>query len=379
MVDTQKISMVDLYGQYLGIKDEIQEGFEEIFQSCWFINGPPVKAFNKELGKYLNVNHVTSCGNGTDALQIALMALGLQPGDEVITTAFTFVATAEVIALLRLKPVFVDIDADTFNIDTTKIEAAITPKTKCIVPVHLYGQSADMEKIMEIAERHSLAVVEDNAQAIGADYTFSSGQVHKTGTIGHIGCTSFYPSKNLGAYGDAGAVFSNDSKWAEKIHLVANHGQNRRYHYSEIGVNSRLDSFQAVVLRAKLKKLNTYVAARQSVAKQYDEAFQHLDGVEIPHRASNTSHVFHQYTLKIGGDRNRLKELLQERGIPSMVYYPIPLHVQEAYQAYGYKMGDLPITEKACEQVLSLPMHTELNKEQLAYICETFIDCMRQI
>ena len=376
MVDTQKINMVDLYGQYLDIKDEIQAGFEEVFQSCWFINGPSVKSFNNELGNYLGVSHVTACGNGTDALQIALMALGLKPGDEIITTAFTFVATAEVIALLGLKPVFVDIDERSFNIDATKIEAAITPNTKCIIPVHLYGQSSDMEAIMEIAKRHNLAVVEDNAQAIGADYTFSNGQVLKTGAIGDIGCTSFYPSKNLGAYGDAGAVFCNDANLGEKIHVVANHGQKNKYVSDEIGVNSRLDSFQAVVLRAKLKKLDNYIAARQKAADFYDQAFANHSKILTPYRMPNSTHVFHQYTLIVESDRDTLRNSLQEKGIPSMVYYPIPLHVQKAYQKYGYQLGDLPITERLCKQVISLPMHTQLDAEQLGYISETFLQCL---
>ncbi|MEZ4884430.1 MAG: DegT/DnrJ/EryC1/StrS family aminotransferase [Chitinophagales bacterium] len=368
--------MVDLYGQYLDIKEEVQAGFEEVFQSCWFINGPAVKAFSSELADYLGLSHLTACGNGTDALQIALMALDLNPGDEVITTAFTFVATAEVIAVLGLKPVFVEIDARTFNIDVNKIEAAITPKTKCIIPVHLYGQSADMEPIMAIAKRYNLAVVEDNAQAIGADYTFSNGQVRKTGAMGHIGCTSFYPSKNLGAYGDAGAVFSNNPVLGEKIHVVANHGQREKYASDEIGVNSRLDSFQAVVLRAKLKKLDSYIAARQEAAHFYDQAFKNHSRIQTPYRATNSSHVFHQYTLIIDGDRDKLRDSLQERGIPSMIYYPIPLHLQKAYQQYGYKVGDLPITERLCQQVISLPMHTELDEEQLSYISETFLQCL---
>ncbi|MFK7905148.1 MAG: DegT/DnrJ/EryC1/StrS family aminotransferase [Chitinophagales bacterium] len=371
--------MVDLYGQYLDIKEEVQAGFEEVFKSCWFINGPAVKAFSSELADYLNVSHVTACGNGTDALQIALMALGLKPGDEVITTAFTFVATAEVIALLGLNPVFVEIDERTFNIDANKIEAAITPKTKCIIPVHLYGQSSDMGKIMKIAKRHQLYVVEDNAQAIGADYTFSDGTVRKTGAIGDIGCTSFYPSKNLGAYGDAGAVFSNNPDLGEKIHVMANHGQREKYVSAEVGINSRLDSFQAVVLRAKLKKLDAYIAARQKAADAYDAAFKDHPKLLTPLRALNSTHVFHQYTLTVDGDRDKLRALLQEKGIPSMVYYPIPLHMQEAYKQYGYKAGDLPITERLCNQVISLPMHTELDNEQLNYIIETFLGCLRQI
>ncbi len=367
----QKIQMVDLKGQYAKIQDEIQAGWQEVLQSCAFINGPAVKKFTQSLADYLNVAHVTACGNGTDALQIALMALDLQPGDEVITVSHTFVSTAEVIALLGLKPVFVDIDPQTFNMDVNALQQAITPKTKCIVPVHLYGQCADMEQIMNIANQHDLYVVEDNAQAIGADIRFSDGSIKKAGTIGHIGCTSFYPSKNLGAYGDAGAIFTNDDELARKIYLVANHGQAKRYHYDLVGINSRLDSLQAVVLDTKLKYLDQYIENRQKAAAYYDVAFENHPKLTIPYRAPYSSHVFHQYTLLVDGDRDALKKALLDKGIPSMIYYPYPLHLEKAYIHYGYQKGDLPITERVCQQVISLPMHTELSTKQLAYISES--------
>lgn len=374
MLKTQQIQMVDLQNQYLKIKEEIDTGMADVISSGAFVNGPPVKAFAKNLASYLNVKHVTPCANGTDALQIALMALGLEPGDEVITVAFTFVATAEVIALLGLKPVFVDLDPETFNIDPTKIEAVITPKTKCILPVHLYGQSSNMEAIMKIAEKHNLYVVEDNAQAIGSDVTFSNGKTAKTGTIGHIGCTSFYPSKNLGCYGDGGALFTNDDEIANAIKLIANHGQIKKYTYETIGVNSRLDSLQAVVLNAKLPHLDQYIANRQKAADYYDQALGNHPNIQIPVRASWSTHVFHQYTIKITGDRDALKAALKERGIPSMVYYPTPLHLGKPYKAYGYQEGDLPITEQLCQQVISLPMHTELDTAQLKYIADNILE-----
>ena len=363
-----KIDMVDLRNQYLAIKEEIDSGISEVLKTGAFINGPPVKQFTKDLANYLDVAHVTPCGNGTDALQIALMALGLKPGDEVITVSFTFVATAEVIALLGLKPVFVDIDPKTFTIDPKKIEEAITPRTKCIMPVHLYGQCADMDAIMNIADKHNLYVIEDNAQAIGAEVFGKDGSIKKAGSIGHIGCTSFYPSKNLGAYGDAGAVFSNDDKLGAAIQLIANHGQANKYAYQRIGVNSRLDSFQAVVLGVKLKRLDEYNQQRNKVARFYDNAFKGHPKFTLPFRAAYSSHVFHQYTLIYEGDRDALKAKLTERNIPSMIYYPNPLHLEQAYQYCGTQKGDLPHTEKLAQQVISLPMHTELNKVQLDYI-----------
>ena len=368
-----QIQMVDLKRQYAKIKEEINAGLQEVMDTGAFINGPPVKRFAENLASYLNVKHVIPCGNGTDALQIALMSLDLQPGDEVITTPFTFVATAEVIALLGLKAVFVDINPYTFNMDEDKLEAAITEKTRCIIPVHLYGQSANMEPILEIAKKHSLSVIEDNAQAIGANYRFGDGRTQKTGTIGDIGCTSFYPSKNLGAYGDAGAMFTNDDSLAEKIRWIANHGQKEKYRSEYVGVNSRLDSFQAVVLDAKLKHLDGYINARQRAASIYDEAFKDQFRLDIPYRAPYSSHVFHQYTLKYDRDRDELRNKLQALDIPSMVYYPVPLHLHKAYENCGYKAGDFPKTEKLSQSVISLPMHTELSMMQLEYITKNVV------
>ncbi|HMV24054.1 MAG TPA: DegT/DnrJ/EryC1/StrS family aminotransferase [Saprospiraceae bacterium] len=364
-----KIQMVDLHNQYLKIKSETDAAIQDVLDQGYYINGAPVHKFSENLATYLNVAHVIPCANGTDALQIALMALELQPGDEVITSPFTFVATAEVIALLKLKPVFVDIDPDTYLIDVNKIEAAITPRTRCIIPVHLFGQIANMEKINEIAQRHNLYVVEDNAQAIGADYTFANGNQVKAGTIGHIGCTSFYPSKNLGCYGDGGALMTNDGKLAEKIKVICNHGSKQKYYHEEIGVNSRLDSIQAGILDIKLKHLDQYITERQRAAEYYDRHLSDIDGIQIPVRTKHSTHVFHQYTLFVDKDRDRLKDSLQESGIPSMVYYPVPLHVQAAYTGDGYKAGDFPHSEKAARHVLSLPMHTELSDEMLGYIC----------
>ncbi len=368
-MNMHKIQMVDLHNQYLKIKSETDAAIQDVLDQGYYINGAPVHKFSENLATYLNVAHVIPCANGTDALQIALMALELQPGDEVITSPFTFVATAEVIALLKLKPVFVDIDPDTYLIDVNKIEAAITPRTRCIIPVHLFGQIANMEKINEIAQRHNLYVVEDNAQAIGADYTFANGNQVKAGTIGHIGCTSFYPSKNLGCYGDGGALMTNDGKLAEKIKVICNHGSKQKYYHEEIGVNSRLDSIQAGILDIKLKHLDQYITERQRAAEYYDRHLSDIDGIQIPVRTKHSTHVFHQYTLFVDKDRDRLKDSLQESGIPSMVYYPVPLHVQAAYTGDGYKAGDFPHSEKAARHVLSLPMHTELSDEMLGYIC----------
>ncbi len=372
------INMVDLQTQYTKIKAEVDARIQEVLTSGKYINGPAVKDFSEQLANFLAVKHLAPCASGTDALQIALMALGLQPGDEVITVAFTFVATAEVISLLGLKPVFVDVNPHTFNMDVEKLEQAITPKTKCIIPVHLYGQSADMERVMQIANQHQITVIEDNAQAIGADFTFSNGTQHKVGTIGHIGCTSFYPSKNLGCYGDGGALFTNDDVLAQKIKTICNHGQSSRYNYDMVGVNSRLDSIQAAILGVKLSYLNEYIQARQTAADFYDTAFEKVAGIETPHRASYSSHVFHQYTLKVKQGRNELQAALKEKGIPSMIYYPKALHVQNAYNYCGYKMGDLPVTEQLCDQVISLPMHTELSTEQLQYITNHVIACVKQ-
>jgi dTDP-4-amino-4,6-dideoxygalactose transaminase len=363
------IQMVDLKGQYAKIQQEVDEAVLNVIRSSAFINGPEVGAFRQELENYLSVKHVIPCANGTDALQIAMMALNLKPGDEVITASFTYVATAEVIALLQLKPVLVDVHPDTFNIDPVAIEKAITPRTKAIVPVHLFGQCADMEAILKIASKHNLYVIEDTAQAIGATYTFSDGRTSCAGTMGHIGATSFFPSKNLGCYGDGGALFTNDDKLAEQMRMIANHGQTVRYYHDVVGVNSRLDSLQAAILRIKLRHLDAYSAARNAAASFYDEAFKNEPKLKTPARAKNSTHVFHQYTLITDGvDRFGLQDFLSTKGIPAMVYYPVPLHMQKAYVDPRYKEGDFPVTEELCKRVISLPMHTELSQEQLDFI-----------
>lgn len=363
------IQMVDLKGQYEKIKDEVNQGIQDCIDATAFINGPAVMEFQKDFENYLQVKHVIPCANGTDALQIAMMALGLKLGDEVIVPAFTYVATAEVIGLLGLKPVMVDVDADTFNIEIEDLEKYVTANTKAIVPVHLYGQSADMEKVMKFAEKHNLFVIEDNAQAIGADYTFADGTSKKTGTIGHIGCTSFFPSKNLGCYGDGGALMTNDDELAAKIRMIANHGQEKKYYHKVLGCNSRLDTIQAAVLKVKLKHLDKYSAARNKMAKYYDEHLKDIDAIEIPVRASNSNHVFHQYTLKIkNGKRDDLQAYLKEKGVPSMIYYPLPLYRQEAFQQYVEDGFSLPVTEDLCKEVLSLPVHTEFDHEVQDYI-----------
>ena len=363
------IQMVDLKGQYAKIQQEVDEAVLNVIRSSAFINGPEVGAFRQELENYLSVKHVIPCANGTDALQIAMMALNLKPGDEVITASFTYVATAEVIALLQLKPVLVDVHPDTFNIDPVAIEKAITPRTKAIVPVHLFGQCADMEAILKIASKHNLYVIEDTAQAIGATYTFSDGRTARAGTMGHIGATSFFPSKNLGCYGDGGALFTNDDKLAEQMRMIANHGQTVRYYHDVVGVNSRLDSLQAAILRIKLRHLDAYSAARNAAASFYDEAFKNEPKLKTPARAKNSTHVFHQYTLITDGiDRFGLQDFLSTKGIPAMVYYPVPLHMQKAYVDPRYKEGDFPVTEELCKRVISLPMHTELSQEQLDFI-----------
>ena len=366
--------MVDLQAQYKNIKTEIDTAIEEVVQSCYFVGGPKIKSFSDSLSKYLNTKDVIPCANGTDALQIALMALGLKPGDEVITTPFTFVATSEIIALLHLKPVFVDVHKDTFNIDENLIEDAITEKTKCIIPVHLFGQGCNMEAIMEIAEKHNLFVVEDNAQAIGADYTFSNGKTQKLGTIGHIGTTSFFPSKNLGCYGDGGALSTNDESLASKIRMICNHGSNIRYYHDEIGVNSRLDAIQAAVLEVKLKYLDDYNDARQKAAAFYSSQLENVEGVEVPVTGSFTTHIFHQYTLIIEEGRDKIVDGLKEKGIASGVYYPVPLHLQKAYRGDGYKKGDFPVAEELSEKVISLPMHTEMTEEIQSYILEQMLE-----
>ena len=374
----QNIPMVDLVGQYNKIKPEVDSAIQEILSTASFINGPHVKKFQENLQKYLNVKHVIPCANGTDALQVAMMALNLEPGDEVITTTFTFIATAEVIALLRLKPVLVDIEKDSYNIDPEAVERAITPKTKAIVPVHIFGQCANMEAIMDIARRHNLYVVEDNAQAIGADYTFSDGTVKKSGTIGTIGCTSFFPSKNLGCFGDGGALFTNDDELAEQIRVVVNHGMKVRYYHDYVGVNSRLDTIQAAVLDIKLKHLDEYIAARQYAAAYYDKAFSVTDKIITPKKSDFTTHVYHQYVMVLNGvDRDALMKHLQSKGIACAIYYPVPLHEQKAYQDPRYKKGDFPVSEYLCENVIALPMHTEFTDEQLNYITTTILDFIK--
>lgn len=360
------IQMVDLKGQYEKIRSEIDAEIQKVIADTAFIGGPAVQRFQEQLANYLGVKHVIPCANGTDALQIALMALPLEPGDEVIVPAFTYVATAEVIALLRLKPIMVDVDPQTFNVTADIIAAAITPRTKAIVPVHLFGQSCDMAPIMELAGRHGLWVVEDNAQAIGADYEYPDGTRQKTGTLGHIGCTSFYPSKNLGCYGDGGAICTNDDELAHKMRMIANHGQNKRYYHAMVGVNSRLDGIQAAVLNVKLPRLDQYIEERQRAAAFYDQAFSPQQGIRIPIRSPQSTHVFHQYTLVVeGGQRDALQEHLQRQGIPTMIYYPVPLYAQEAFKNPGEGIEKLDATEYLCQAVLSLPMHTELDEAQL--------------
>ncbi len=369
-----KIQMVDLKGQYQKIKTEVDAAMNEVISSTSFINGPAVKEFQSDFETYLNIKHVIPCANGTDALQIAMMALDLKQGDEVITANFTYVATAEVIGLLGLSPVLVDVNQDTFNIDIESIERNITSKTKAIVPVHLFGQCADMERIMAIAKKHNLYVIEDTAQAIGADYSFSDGRNFKAGTIGTIGCTSFFPSKNLGCFGDGGAIFTNNDELAKKIRMIAHHGQSVQYVHEVLGVNSRLDSIQAAILKIKLKHLDEYALSRNKVADFYDKAFSNHSKIKIPSRSKNSTHVFHQYTLQIiGYDRSELREKLTEHGIPAMIYYPIPLHKQNAYKNERFKTNDFPITQKLCDTVLSLPMHTELDEETLNYITNTLL------
>jgi len=374
----KKIQMVDLQTQYTKIKEEIDAGIAEVINSASFIKGPKVAEFQAHLEQYTGAKHVINVGNGTDALQIALMGLGLQPGDEVITPTFTFIATAEVVALLGLTPVVVDVDWETMNMDIESVRRAITPHTKAIVPVHLFGQCANMEAIMELANEHHLYVIEDACQAIGAQYTFSNGVTKQAGTIGHIGCTSFFPSKNLGCYGDGGAIFTNDDVLADKMQAIANHGCHIRYHHDEVGVNSRLDSIQAAVLDAKLPHLNEYIAARQKAAAYYDKAFADNEKLLIPGREPHSTHVFHQYTLRVvGADRDALREGLAARGIPAMIYYPVPLHQQKAYLDPRYKDGDFPAAERLAACVLSLPMHTELDEEQLQFITSSVLDLIR--
>ncbi len=371
-----KYSMVDLRGQYKKIKPEVDAAISEVLDSTAFINGPAVKTFQKNLEEYLGVKHVIPCGNGTDALQVALMALELQPGDEVITTSFTFIATAEVIALLKLTPVLVDVDPDTFNIDPKAIEHAITPKTKVIIPVHLFGQCADMHTIKDIAKKHNLYVVEDTAQAIGAEYTcYNSGNMKKAGTLGDIGCTSFFPSKNLGCYGDGGAICTNNDDLAAQMRSVVNHGMKVRYYHDFVGINSRLDSIQAAVLNIKLNHLDEYNRARKKAAACYNEAFANHPKIKTPVTASFSNHVFHQYTLVLKDiDREGLMKHLAGKGIASAIYYPVPLHLQKAYLDPRYKEGDFPVTEALSKSVISLPIHTELTEEIQKGITEAVLE-----
>ncbi len=368
--------MVDLKGQYSKIKNVVDASIAEVLDNTAYINGPKVHEFQKNLETYLGVKHVIPCANGTDALQIAMMGLGLKPGDEVITADFTFAATVEVIALLQLTPVLVDVDPENFNIDIAAIKKAITPKTKAIVPVHLFGQCANMEAIMEIAKAHDLYVIEDNAQAIGATYTYSNGKKAKAGTIGHVASTSFFPSKNLGCYGDGGAIFTNDDELAHIIRGIVNHGMYERYHHDVVGVNSRLDSIQAAVLDAKLPNLDLYNATRIKAANAYDKAFKEQKNIITPHReGTEDNHVFHQYTLKVKDtNRDALVKHLNDNGIPCGVYYPIPLHLQKAYKDSRYKEEDFTVTNQLVKEVISLPMHTELDEEQINFITSTIIN-----
>ena len=372
MNKVEKIQMVDLRNQYLKIKPEIDQAIQKVIDSTEFVKGSVVKEFEHKLANYLNVKHVIACANGTDALQIALMALNLSPGDEVITSSFTFIATAETIALLGLVPVFVDVDPNSFNIDCKKISKLITPRTRAVLPVHLFGQSADMIEVMRIAEKHKLFVIEDAAQSIGSTFQYPCGTLKKTGTIGDIGCTSFFPSKNLGCFGDGGALFTNNDQLADKIRTIANHGMKERYFHEIIGVNSRLDSIQAAILNVKLNRLDEFITARKNAADIYSEKLEGLKQIQVPNKVND--HVFHQYTLVVkSGSRNELRKYLESKGIPSMIYYPVPIHLQKAFSNLGYNVGDLAVTEFLSEHVLSLPMHTELNIEQIDYICNSVI------
>ncbi|UMB62144.1 DegT/DnrJ/EryC1/StrS family aminotransferase [Lutibacter sp. A80] len=371
----KKIQMVDLQSQYTKIQEQVDSKISEVLKSAAYINGPEVQSFQKNLETYLNVKHVIPCANGTDALQIAMMGLGLAPGDEVITVDFTFAATVEVIALLHLTPVLVDVEKDTFNINIEALKKAITPKTKAIVPVHLFGQCANMEAILEVAKEYNLFVIEDTAQAIGANYTFKDGTTKKAGTIGNIGTTSFFPSKNLGCYGDGGAIFTNDDDLAHTIRGIVNHGMYKRYYHDVVGVNSRLDSVQAAVLNVKLPLLDSYCEARQKAAAYYSNAFAGNENIITPATSNFTSHVFHQYTLQIlTGKRNELHQHLLDNGIPNAIYYPVPLHSQKAYKDKRYNEDDFKVTNELIDTVISLPMHTELDEEQLNFITSTILN-----
>ena len=372
--------MVDLKSQYLKIKTEVDAAMQEVIDTTAFINGPQVGLFADELASYLGAKHVIPCANGTDALQIAMMALGLKPGDEVITPSFTYIATVEVVGLLNLTPVFCEVDKDTFTMDVNEIEKLITPKTKAIVPVHLYGQSANMEAIMKIAEKHNLFVIEDNAQAIGGHYIYADGTKKANGTMGHIGSTSFFPSKNLGCYGDGGALYTNDSELAQKIKMVANHGQRVKYIHDMVGCNSRLDTLQAAVLRVKLKHLDTYCDARRAVADYYDKAFAGHPNIKTPYRASYSHQVYHQYTLTLDNiNRDEVVKKLADKGIPSMVYYPIPAHRQKMFESFGLGELNLEVTDWLTSRVISLPIHTEMTTEQMEYIATNFVEIVNSL
>lgn len=376
----QNLQMVDLKRQYHKIKDEVDAAVARVIESTAFINGPDVKQFAGELAEYLEIKHVIPCANGTDALQIALMALGLQPGDEVITPSFTYIATVEVVALLRLKPVFVDVDPDTFTMNIDSVRKAITPKTKAIIPVHLYGQGANMEELMKVAAEHNIPLVEDNAQAIGGTYTFSDGRKVKNGTMGIIGCTSFFPSKNLGCYGDGGAIFTNDDDMAEKLRMIANHGQKVKYYHEVVGCNSRLDSIQAAILRIKLRHLDEYCDARRAVADHYDQAFGSNPHLVTPFRAPYSHHVYHQYTLQLrGADRDAVVQKLTERGIPTMIYYPVPSHKQEMLKEFTDSNTELPVTDMLNKCVFSLPIHTEMTEEELKFISDNVNEVVNEL
>ena len=373
---TEPIQMVDLKSQYLRIKTEIDAAIQHVLDSTAFIQGSTVFDFEQQLSQYTGSKHVISCGNGTDALIVALMSLGVGKGDEVITPAFTFIASVEAIALVGAKPVFVDVCEDSFIMDVHALEKAITPKTKVIIPVHLYGQCADMETILDIAKLHNIKVIEDACQAVGSEYAFSDGTVKHAGTMGDVGCLSFFPSKNLGCYGDGGAMMTQDASIAEQLRAICRHGSKEKYNHLCVGFNSRLDTLQAAILQVKLRHLDEFIANRKAAAQYYYESLKEVDWIELPGSKKDTTHTFHQFTLKVkNGKRDTLKQYLSEKGIPSMIYYPTPAHMQPAYQYLNYKEGDFPVAERLCREVLSLPMHTELSENQLQYICETIVNC----
>ncbi len=370
------IQMVDLKQQYLRLKPEIDAAIQRVLDSTAFIQGSPVRDFEERLAQYTGSKHVISCGSGTDALLAALMSLGIGVGDEVVTVPFTFIATVEVISLLGAKPVFVDVCEESFNMDVRQLEAAITPKTKAIIPVHLYGQCANMEPILNIANKHNISVIEDACQALGSVYSFSDGTKKQAGTIGSIGCTSFFPSKNLGGYGDGGALMTDDDVLAEKLRAICRHGSKERYHHQYIGLNSRLDTLQAAILQVKLQHLNDFIVARQKAATYYQENLLNIKGLRLPETLSYSTHTFHQYTLKVDSNcRDNIRKYLSDKQIPTSVYYPVPAHLQPAYQYLNYREGDFPVSERLCKEVLSLPMHTEMTTEQLQFITQTIVNC----